>query len=304
MAVIVIELDAPHEDLVNALAGQDVVICCIIPDSADSQKALADAAKVAGVKRFLPSAFATVCPPGGIMTLREIVRIHVHKFGELLLTSKPQKEDVINHIKKIYLPYTIIDVGWWYQGTLPRLPSGKIDYAMKFPVTTIAGDGNFPTALTDLRDVGKYVARIIADPRTLNKSIFVHSEVRTQNQIFALLEKASGETIPREYQSPSEVEAAITAARKAYYEQQDRSFADLLVLTITQYPNSMWLRGDNTPEAAAYLGYLSGKELYPDMQTEHVKFEEYVGEMLAGKGRAPYANRTFPCESKVGGDAK
>ncbi|KAK7403059.1 hypothetical protein QQX98_011170 [Neonectria punicea] len=284
--IIIIELDAPHEDLVEALTGQDVVICAIIPDAADLQKALADAAKEAGVKRFMPSAFATACPPAGVMVMREI------------------KEEVISHIKKIYLPYTVVDIGWWYQGTLPRLPSGKLDYAMKFPVKTIASDGNLPTALTDLRDVGKYVARVIADPRTLNKSVFAHSEVRTQEDIFTLLEQASGETIPREYQSRAEVEAASAAAREAYDGKQERSFADMLVLTVAQYPNSMWLRGDNTPEAAAYLGYLSGKELYPDMETERVRFEEYVGEMLAGKGKAAYANRTFPCESKNGGDAK
>ncbi|KAK7426119.1 hypothetical protein QQZ08_007429 [Neonectria magnoliae] len=286
VGINVIELDAPHEDLVKALSGQDVVICCIIPGSADSQKALADAAKEAGVKRFIPSSFATACPPAGVMVMREI------------------KEEVINHIKKIYLPYTVVDVGWWYQGTLPRLPSDKLDYATRFPVKAIVGDGNLPTALTDLRDVGKYVARIIADPRTLNKSVFAHSEVRTQEDIFALLEQASGETIPREYQPRAEVEAAAVAAREAYDGKQGRSFADLLVLTVAQYSNSMWLRGDNTPEAAAYLGYLSGKELYPDMETEHVRFEEYIDEMLAGKGKAAYANRIFPFESKNDGDAK
>ena len=35
---------------------------------------LADAAKLAGVKRFVPCAFATVAPPKGIMVLREKVR--------------------------------------------------------------------------------------------------------------------------------------------------------------------------------------------------------------------------------------
>ncbi|KPM38526.1 hypothetical protein AK830_g8063 [Neonectria ditissima] len=286
VAVVAIELDAPQDDLVRALAGQDVVICCIIPDSATLQKGLADAAKAAGVKRFVPSAFATACPPEGIMALREI------------------KEDVINHIKKIYLPYTVIDVGWWYQSSLPALPSGRTDYAHKFPVRTIAGDGTLPTALTDLRDVGKYVARIIVDPRTLNRSVFVYNEVRTQEDIFALLEAASGEAIPRERQPPAVIEAAVAAARKPYYDQNDRSFASLLRLAVAQYPHSIWLRGDNTPEAAAYLGYLSGKELYPDMEAEYVRFEDYVGEVLAGKAKAPYANRTFDFGTKNGGDAE
>ncbi|KAF7551229.1 hypothetical protein G7Z17_g5151 [Cylindrodendrum hubeiense] len=283
VTIVPFELEATHEELVGALTGHDVVICCIIPWSADSQKALADAAKTAGVKRFVPSAFGPSCPPDGVMALREI------------------KEDVLNHIKKICLPYTVIDVGWWYQSTLPRLPSGKIDYALKFPMNNVIGDGNYTTALTDLRDVGKYVARIIADPRTLNSSVFVYNEIWTQEQIFTLLEKGSGEKVARNYLSKTEVEASVEAARKAYYDV-DRSFANLLGLAVVQYPNSIWLRGDNLPERAKYLGYLSGKELYPDV--EHVKFEEYVAEVLAGKGKAPYANRIFGFEPKDGADSK
>ncbi|KAH7000339.1 hypothetical protein EDB80DRAFT_109974 [Ilyonectria destructans] len=282
VAIVPFELESPHEELVKALTGQDVVISCIIPFTSDSQKALADAAKVAGVKRFVPSAFGSISPPKGTMVLREI------------------KEDVLNHIKKIYLPYTVIDVGWWYQGSLPRLPSGKIDYAVTFPMPNMYGDGNLPSALTDLRDVGKYVARIIADPRTLNKSVFVYNEIWTQEQIFTLLEKGSGEKIPREYLSKEEVEATIEAANKRYYNEE--SLPNLLGLAVVQYANSVWLRGDNLPESAEYLGYLSGKELYPDVET--IKFEQYVAEVLAGNGKATYANRTFDFGTKDGEDTK
>lgn len=65
----------------------------------------------------------------------------------------------------------------------------------------IAGDGNVPFALTDLRDVGKYVARIICDPRTLNHMVFAYNEVWTYNQLYALLERLSGEKISRKYVS-------------------------------------------------------------------------------------------------------
>lgn len=96
----------------------------------------------------------------------------------------------------------MIDVGWWYQGSLPRLPSGRIDYATTMPVGFIAGDGNTPFAITDLRDVGRYTTRIIADDRTLNKMVFAYSEVRSQNQIFSLIEKLSNETVERVHVSP------------------------------------------------------------------------------------------------------
>lgn len=63
----------------------------------------------------------------------------------------------------------------------------------------IAGDGSVPSALTDLRDVGRYVARIIADPRTLNQMVFAYNELLTQPQVYDLLEKVSDETIQRNY---------------------------------------------------------------------------------------------------------
>ncbi|KAH6893389.1 hypothetical protein B0T10DRAFT_546635 [Thelonectria olida] len=270
------ELESSHEEQVKALAGQDVVICCIIPQSADLSNALADAAKAGGVKRFVPSFFGPVAPAYGVMALREI------------------KEDVLNHIKEINLPYTIIDVGWWYQNTLPRLPSGKIDYAVKFPLDKVYGDGNLPTAVTDLRDIGTYVARIIADPRTLNAAVFAYNEIQTQEQILSLLESLSGESVPREYLSIPDLEAAIATAQATY--DQDRSWMKLLGVAILQYPNSTFVRGDNLPGPAAKLGYMSGKELYPDVQV--TKYADYVAEVVAGKGKAVYANRTFGFETK------
>lgn len=65
----------------------------------------------------------------------------------------------------------------------------------------IVGDGNTPLALTDLRDIGRYVARIITDDRTLNKMVFAYNTVLTQNEIFGLLEEISGEQITRNYVS-------------------------------------------------------------------------------------------------------
>lgn len=65
----------------------------------------------------------------------------------------------------------------------------------------IAGDGNVPIAFTDLRDIGTYVVRIISDPRTLNRMVFGYNEVHTYNQMYDLLEKASGEKLHRKYVS-------------------------------------------------------------------------------------------------------
>jgi hypothetical protein len=71
--VIPVELEGPYEKLVKALQGQETVISCVIPFTADAQISLANAAKDAGVRRFVPSSFGPICPPSGVLVLREIV---------------------------------------------------------------------------------------------------------------------------------------------------------------------------------------------------------------------------------------
>jgi nucleoside-diphosphate-sugar epimerase len=76
-----------------------------------------------------------------------------------------------------------------------------LDYALPvYPLEPRLGvDGNVPSALADIRDVGRYVARVIADPRTLNKRVHVYNEVLTRNQVYDLVEKLSGEKLERKY---------------------------------------------------------------------------------------------------------
>lgn len=68
------DLNATQAELVDALTGIDVVVCSVGPADQRSQISLANAAKIAGVKRFVPCGFITVAPAGGIMWLRDEVR--------------------------------------------------------------------------------------------------------------------------------------------------------------------------------------------------------------------------------------
>lgn len=61
------------------------------------------------------------------------------------------------------------------------------------------------------------------------------------------------------------------------------------VRAMYEYNNSTYLRGDNTPEIAKYLGYVDATELYPDFKP--IKFEKYFEGMLEGKGKRPYDGR-------------
>jgi hypothetical protein len=82
----------------------------------------------------------------------------------------------------------------------PRLPSGRVYYAMLMKEATIYGDGNAPNVLTDNRDIGRFVARIIKDERTLNKRVFTHSDVLTQKKkIWTLIEEKSWEKVETQF---------------------------------------------------------------------------------------------------------
>lgn len=55
---------------------------------------------------------------------------------------------------------------------------------------------------------------------------------------------------------------------------------------IVQYVHSKYVRGDNQPRYAKYLGYLDARELYPDLKP--VSFRESFVEVLEGRGKRPY----------------
>ena len=61
-----------------------------------------------------------------------------------------------------------------------------------------------------------------------------------------------------------------------------------LGLIALSYNWSMYVRADNSPGNAKYLGYLDSRELYPDFKP--IGFEEYMKEALQGKAKMLYAD--------------
>jgi len=252
-------------------AGADVVISCLTILQKAEEEALIDASHAAGVGRFVPSFFASVCPRGDILLLRDI------------------KEEVLDKCKRLYLPYTVIDVGVWYQLSLPAIPSSALDQKFSMRDTVIGADGNVPFAVIDLADLGKYVARIIADPRTLNKMVLAYGEMTTQNTVCGYVEEFTGEKIPKEYLSKEKAEETIAALKKAIAENPS-DFSLKIKLINMSYKYNWGIRGDNTPNYAKYLGYLDAKELYPDVQCDSLR--EFTKEVFEGsKSATPYQGR-------------
>ncbi|KXJ89849.1 hypothetical protein Micbo1qcDRAFT_149681 [Microdochium bolleyi] len=246
-------------ELVRILTGADVVISAIYYLNLEDQIPLANAAKAAGVGRFVPCNFGTV-GPRGVMALADA------------------KYKVLDHIQRIRLPYTVIEVGWWYQISLPRVPSGKLDAGkgnglVYFPAGELVAGGTQPSALTDLRDIGRWTARIVAAPghATLNKTVFSYGEVRSQREVWELVGRLSGEE-----PVAADVSAAELERRIAQVSDKSRPSPEL---SVAEYLRSWGVRGDNTPENAEYLGFVSARELFPDFKP--LGLEAFVKEALA-----------------------
>ncbi|GJC97530.1 isoflavone reductase family protein [Colletotrichum higginsianum] len=243
-----LDLTGDHAAIVTALTGVETLISAVNFAGLVSEPALAAAAKTAG----------------NVLVLRDV------------------KEDNLNHIKKLRLPYTVLDIGWWYQGTLPLLPSKRNAYAHVGTPNLIVGTGTVKSAHSDLADVGRLLARVILDSRTLNKSVFGFGELISQTEVYDIFDRLSGETIPRTYIDEETIVRDLDTP-------PDGEFGSPEWFKRMQYEywHSWGVRGDNTPEMARYLGYLDARELYPDFKPRPL--EEYVKEVLAGKAKVIYA---------------
>ncbi|KAE8136424.1 isoflavone reductase family protein [Aspergillus pseudotamarii] len=233
VCIVGYDLSGPRQKLVDQLKNINVLISCITWEHLDLQLPWIEAAKEAGVKRFVPSEWVGPCPRG------------VHWI-------KDHKLEILGAIQRARLPYTIIDAGCWYSVFVPK-------------------DGNQKFALTDIEDVGKYVAQIVADPRTINKHVFAYTEVLSMNEIWDTMARVTGEKPEKEYVSVAEIHEIIEACRERLEKSPHKmthpdNIMDCANYNMGEYRISWCVRGDNTPEHAEYLGYLDFWKLFPSFQ--------------------------------------
>ena len=103
-----------------------------------------------------------------------------------------QKLGIREYVQELGVPYTIIDVGWWMQFNLPVPPSPDLPQLAAM-VNILYGTGEHKYLLTDLRHVGAWVARIVADPRTLNQAVIVWEDEVDINVAHEIGERESGD---------------------------------------------------------------------------------------------------------------
>ena len=97
------------------------------------------------------------------------------------------------------MPYTFIEIGWFMQLSLPLPKRSKASEMAKRSTHTVYGTGDVPNLVTNLNHVGTFVARIIADPRTLNHAAIIWEDQVSHNEAVKIAAAyLSAEDLPKE----------------------------------------------------------------------------------------------------------
>ncbi|RDX49057.1 NAD-P-binding protein [Lentinus brumalis] len=247
-----------YEKLKQILQGVDILISAVDARAIDEQREIFRAAKEVGVQRVIPCDFAT---PGA-------------KGGRL---QADMKLDIREYLKELGVGHTIIDVGWWMQFFLPLPLRSTVPSHVKAMTWSIYGTGESRNLLTNLHHIGTYVARIITDPRTLNKWVIVWEDEVVQKDAHEIGERVSGDgdalREKRIYVSEQDIKRLIAEGQAAYDPTDHQATLKLLW---DQYMNSMHFLEENTLGNAKRLGYLDARELYPDIPAQSL--EEFAKE--------------------------
>ncbi|KAI0669631.1 NAD-P-binding protein [Trametes maxima] len=249
------------ERLRQHLDGVNIIISAVSAWIIEDQKEVFRVAKEVGVQRVVPCDWATP----GAKGLREL---HDLKLG------------VREFVQDLGLPYTFLDVGWWMQISLP-LPK-RSDMYMKAKTLQMYGDGRSRFLVTDLHHIGTYVARIVADPRTLNRAVMIWEDEPTQLEAHEIGERVSGEGDEMKAQRIHVDEKQLlewVAEGKDELARGIDSLETRLKVHWNMYMYSMHILRENTLENAGRLGYLDARELYPDIPRHTL--EDYAKEFYA-----------------------
>jgi len=137
--------------------------------------------------------------------------------------------------------------------------------------------------------------------KNLNKSVLAWVFVLSENEIYSIMEEVSGEKLEKKYVRPDksyyhtmlidslqipaeEIEARVAQATELLA-KEPTNMRYLQGVYSSQYNYSKYVRMDNRPEYARYLGYLDARELYPDFKL--TSFREFVVDLLDGRLQGP-----------------
>jgi len=184
-------------------------------------------------------------------------------------------------VKSIGLGYTFIDVGFWYSLLIPvekpEQSESELAGISIMPCVTyeIYGTGDMKTAIAHKADIGKFVAEIISDERTLNQYVFCWGDEKSQNELWEIARRVRAEQGGTLNVSPKE---PTTKARL----EEDLKSSNVMISFVAEYMHSLFVRGDNTvanAKKANYGGALDARELYPDFKVTSI--EDFTRELYS-----------------------
>lgn len=168
--------------LTEAFKGSDTVISVLGGDGLYSgeQANILEAAKAAGVRRFIPSEFG----------------FELEDENDFVLGGKIKlRHALINS----GLEYTLIFTSGFYEFLL----SPATGFDVKSGKINIGGDGNHPFSTTHTSDIAKYVPEILLDPTSKNRRIHIFGAITTFNQAVKIFEEELGQKFEVTY-TPAE----------------------------------------------------------------------------------------------------
>ncbi|KAI0364822.1 hypothetical protein BV20DRAFT_973964 [Pilatotrama ljubarskyi] len=169
-----------------------------------------------------------------------------------LRETHDQKLDIRELVKELGLPHTFVDVSWWMQLGLPLSARSKAPAAFQEWTYELHGICRQKMLLTDYRDIGAYVARIVTDPRTLIHAVIIWKDEVTEEKIHAIAERLSREgndlkTKPT-YVSGAEILKCIADGKKQLVEDPSNVLA-CYAMHWNGYMYGMDILGENTLES-------------------------------------------------------
>jgi len=188
--VIPVDYSNP-ESIKAAVTGVDVVISTIAGAALDVQRKIAEAAKEAGVKLFIPSEF------GGV-TEGESEGL----FG--------QKANIQDQLKGLGIPYLLCYTGpfadyIWAPFLNLDVKSGKV---------SVGGDGNKQITFTSRPDIARYLSYVLTHvpPEQLkNRTLTIAGDNKSFKEIFKAYEEKTGKKVQVTYIPVTEIDAKIAA---------------------------------------------------------------------------------------------
>jgi len=179
------------ESIKIALTGIDVVISTISGMALGAQAGIAEAAKEAGVKLFVPSEF-------GGPTEGET---------EGLFGAKARVQD---QLKAVGIPYALFYTGpfadnLWGPFLNLDVGTGKV---------SVGGDGNKRISFTSRTDIARYLSYVLThlpSEQLKNRSFTIAGDTKSFNEIFKAYETKTGKKLEVTYIPVSELDAKVAA---------------------------------------------------------------------------------------------